>query len=165
MRIYQFMTTGEIARALGVAPCTVSKWVDSGMMEGFRLPGSLDRRVYRDKFEAFCRTYGMRPEGERPVVLIVTADAFFSESLAKLAAARGFVAECVGDEPFEVGAGCARRAPETVWVDVAAGIERMERLEAFVARSCPATRVVRLDKQAEYALHAAKSLERSVGHG
>lgn len=39
------LTTGQIARLCEVAPRTVSKWIDSGKLKGYRIPGSLDRRV------------------------------------------------------------------------------------------------------------------------
>jgi hypothetical protein len=38
-------TSSEVARILMVAPRTVTKWIDKGLLKGYRLPGSLDRRV------------------------------------------------------------------------------------------------------------------------
>lgn len=55
----QVFTTGEIARICTVAPRTVSTWVDSGRLKGYRLPGSLDRRVPRSDLIAFLKDYGM----------------------------------------------------------------------------------------------------------
>lgn len=42
----RWMTTGQVAKYFGVAPGTVTKWIDSGMIAGMRLPGSKDRRVH-----------------------------------------------------------------------------------------------------------------------
>jgi excisionase family DNA binding protein len=53
-------TTGRVAQILGVAPKTVTKWVDAGHMSGYRLPGSQDRRIYRTAVLAFAREHGMR---------------------------------------------------------------------------------------------------------
>ena len=39
------LTTGEVANICNVAPRTVSMWVDRGLLEGYRIPGSRDRRV------------------------------------------------------------------------------------------------------------------------
>lgn len=39
------LTTGKVAKLLQVAARTVVKWFDSGRIKGYRLPGSLDRRI------------------------------------------------------------------------------------------------------------------------
>ncbi len=52
----RWFTTGQVAKRLGVAPRTVCKWVDSGRLLGFKLPGSKDRRIHPQalaEFEAF----------------------------------------------------------------------------------------------------------------
>lgn len=51
-------TTGQVARMCRVAPRTVSKWVDSGALVGYRLPGSLDRRVRRSVLMKFLQEQG-----------------------------------------------------------------------------------------------------------
>lgn len=57
-------TTGNIATMLHVAPRTVSKWIDSGLLQGYRLPGSQDRRVTDEKLKEFLMAHGMpMPEG------------------------------------------------------------------------------------------------------
>lgn len=55
----QFYTTGYTAKMLGVASRTVCKWIDSGKLNGHRLPGSLDRRVRRDDLIAFIKDYNL----------------------------------------------------------------------------------------------------------
>lgn len=47
MNPHQIFTTGTVAKICQVAPRTVSKWFDSGDLKGFRVPGSLDRRIPR----------------------------------------------------------------------------------------------------------------------
>lgn len=66
-----WLTTGQIAALCGVAPRTVSKWIDTGLLKGFRLPGSLDRRVMLADLEAFVEAHGM-PVRVRPRDLIVS---------------------------------------------------------------------------------------------
>ena len=39
------LTTGEVANICNVACRTVSKWFDSGLLKGYRIPGSRDRRI------------------------------------------------------------------------------------------------------------------------
>jgi len=46
-------TTGHVARLCGVAPRTVSKWVDGGKLNGYRIPGSQDRRIQREDLLRF----------------------------------------------------------------------------------------------------------------
>lgn len=52
------LTTGEVARFCEVAPRTVNGWIDSGILDGFRLPGSKDRRVRVDVLYTFMKTGG-----------------------------------------------------------------------------------------------------------
>lgn len=39
------LTTGDVAKICNVSPRTVSKWVDEGQLKGYRIAGSLDRRI------------------------------------------------------------------------------------------------------------------------
>jgi two-component system, OmpR family, response regulator RpaA len=59
MRNPGLFTTGMIAKLCGVAPRTVSKWIDSGRLKGRRLPGSMDRRVGRAELDAFLARHGI----------------------------------------------------------------------------------------------------------
>lgn len=52
-------TIGQVAKICKVAPRTVNKWFDSGRLKGFRVPGSLDRRVPRGALLYFMREHGM----------------------------------------------------------------------------------------------------------
>lgn len=53
------LTTGELAKVCHVAPRTAAKWIDSGRVRGFRLPGSADRRVSDAEAARFLRASGM----------------------------------------------------------------------------------------------------------
>ena len=48
-------TTGQVAKICKVAPRTVSKWFDSGRLQGYRIPGSQDRRIPRINLLRFLR--------------------------------------------------------------------------------------------------------------
>ena len=52
-------TTGEVARLCQVTKRTVIKWIDSGKLQGYTIPGSLHRRVAADSFRQFLRTHKM----------------------------------------------------------------------------------------------------------
>lgn len=53
------LTTGQISKITGNAPRTVSNWIDSGLLKGYRVPSSKDRRVRPDDLVDFLRRNGM----------------------------------------------------------------------------------------------------------
>ena len=55
-RVY---TTGQVARLCQVAPRTAAKWIDSGLLRGYRIPGSQDRRVTHEALVDFMERSGM----------------------------------------------------------------------------------------------------------
>lgn len=60
-------TSGEVALICNVAPRTVCKWCDAGLLIGYRLPGSKDRRFPRECVVAFLKSNGLPiPEGFDP---------------------------------------------------------------------------------------------------
>ncbi len=79
------LTTGEVAMMLGCSPRTVTQWIDSGRLKGFRLPRTRnplsreggDRRVHRKHLAAFVRDnhldvdVGILADPPAPVVLAI----------------------------------------------------------------------------------------------
>jgi two-component system response regulator RpaA len=55
-------TTGEVARICRVSPHKVNQWFDSGVLAGFRLPSSKDRRFLRSSVVALLEANGMPAE-------------------------------------------------------------------------------------------------------
>jgi len=53
------LTTGEVARICNVAHRTVSKWFDKGLLKGYRLPLSKNRRIRPTELRAFMKKYGI----------------------------------------------------------------------------------------------------------
>lgn len=53
----EVFSSGEIARICHVSPRSAHKWIDSGALKGYRLPGSRDRRVAREELLAFLRKH------------------------------------------------------------------------------------------------------------
>jgi len=49
-------TTGEVAKLLGININTVIKWFDDGKINGFRLPGSRERRITHSALLSFMKT-------------------------------------------------------------------------------------------------------------
>ena len=52
-------TTTDIARICSVAPRTVAKWIDTGMLQGYRVPGTTHRRVPTETLHQFLKDHGM----------------------------------------------------------------------------------------------------------
>ena len=60
---HEVFTTGQVAKVCHVAPRTVSKWFDSGCLQGYRIPGSRDRRIPRASLLMFLRQHSMPTDG------------------------------------------------------------------------------------------------------
>jgi excisionase family DNA binding protein len=56
-------TTGQVAKICRVSPRTVSKWFDSGRLQGYRIPGSQDRRIPRESVIQFLKENHMPLHG------------------------------------------------------------------------------------------------------
>jgi excisionase family DNA binding protein len=57
------LTTGEVAKICNVAPRTVSKWFDTGVLKGYRIPGSKDRRIPVSQLVRFMKEHGIPFDG------------------------------------------------------------------------------------------------------
>lgn len=136
-------TTGQVSRLLGVAPRTVSGWINSGKLEGYRLPGSGGkvadhRRITRQALLDFCKRYGMPGaealEGSVPAVLVIGG----SEALRRAvdAAANG-VRVLSAEDMFAAGEAMTGGGVALVLVDMA-GVSReaAQSLPRHVAK-CP----------------------------
>lgn len=62
----KWLTTGQVAKRLGVSMRTVSKWIDAGVLRGIRIPLSKDRRVHPQALAEFEKLHGYdRARGKR----------------------------------------------------------------------------------------------------
>jgi len=57
-----WLSTGQVARRCGVSVRTVSKWIDRGLLRGYKLPGCGHRRVYPRDLRVFMLAHGMLQE-------------------------------------------------------------------------------------------------------
>lgn len=53
------LSASQAARMCYVSNNTVIKWIDSGMLPGFRVPGSRHRRVTRESLRRFMEAHGV----------------------------------------------------------------------------------------------------------
>ena len=99
-------TTGQIAAICDVAPRTVSKWFDAGVLKGYRIPGSQDRRIMRSDLAAFLREHNM-PQAEQfdetRHVLLVGLDPHFTARLLPLLPASAGYAVTTAATAFDAG--------------------------------------------------------------
>jgi hypothetical protein len=122
----EIFTTGDIARICAVSSRTVAKWFNAGVLEGYRIPMSKDRRVPRESLLRFMREHGISTDRFGDAlsrdVLVVGADAGFAESLGESLvemdlrfAVRAVSSAC------SAGAVASRYPPESLVVDLAIG--------------------------------------------
>ncbi len=139
------LTTGEVADICKVAARTVSKWIDTGRLEGYRIPGSRDRRVTREALENFIRENGLPSGGlssgtlER--VLVVDADTSTATMLADTLAQETGRETRTARTAFEAGVTCARFQPDWVVVDTSVGLAEITALTACLRTEAPRCRV------------------------
>jgi len=141
------LTTGEVASILKVAARTVSKWIDSGRLEGYRIPGSRDRRVRREALDAFIASHGLNALAETAPsagtrVLVVDADTATAELLAGAIRSETGHAVDAARTAFEAGVALARAAHAGVVVDAAIGMAEVTGLTAWIRATAPGTRLV-----------------------
>lgn len=55
-------TTGDVAKICHVAHRTVSRWFDAGLIKGYRLPHSGDRRIRLEELIVFMKEYDIPAE-------------------------------------------------------------------------------------------------------
>ncbi len=67
-------TTGDVARICQVAPKTATKWFDKGLLKGYKIPGSQDRRIRHADLMDFLHAHNI-PSALAPAsVLLVGPD-------------------------------------------------------------------------------------------
>jgi excisionase family DNA binding protein len=70
-------TTGEVAELCHVTIPTVIKWIESEELEGFKIPGSKNRRITRKNLLKFMKKHKIPTtalEREKPRILVVEND-------------------------------------------------------------------------------------------
>ena len=48
-------STGDVALLCRVSQQTAIRWIDKGLLKGFKIPGSKFRRVFKEDLERFVR--------------------------------------------------------------------------------------------------------------
>jgi CheY-like chemotaxis protein len=148
-------TTGDVARICQVAPRTVSKWFDTGRLKGYRIPGSLDRRIPRESLVEFMRSHGM-PLGELGSaqggrVLIIGMPASERAVVEMLLLASGLTTASAANA-FEAGALATEQRPQCVVIDASIGSSEARMIAVYFKQNdrTAMTRVVGLVSDDEF---------------
>lgn len=122
----QTYTTGKIAKICDVAPRTVSKWIDKGLLSGYSIPGGKDRRVTKDALIDFLRKnriYCKEIENELTnTALVISQDQLFVSSLKNAARVEDGFSFHFADNPFAAGFLFREITPLVVVADFVASI-------------------------------------------
>lgn len=129
------LTTGEVAKICNVASRTVSKWFDAGQLEGYRIPGSKDRRIPIDKLIKFMKVHGIPLDGlmsGNTRVLIVDEDDDVVGTLKDILREKTNYEVRAARSYFEAGYECERFRPHVMLIDIHMGDSHAEPIAKFV---------------------------------
>jgi len=121
------LTTGDVAKLCRVTIRTVIKWYDQGRLEGYRLPGSRDRRFTRKAVERFMRENDMPLDllevGPRakPRVLVVDDDEAVRTLVIRYLESLGVLEVSAASSGWEAGLKTAAQRPRLLMLDYRLG--------------------------------------------
>lgn len=114
---------GEIANYCDVHQRTVSRWIASGQLKGFKLPGRGNYRVLLGDFLAFLRQQQMpvppvlQHQLQAPRVLVVDDEPLYRRTLRRLLQMQGYLVEEAHDG-FQAGVQLTLFQPQLVTLDL-----------------------------------------------
>ena len=115
------LTTSEVARICNVSSSTVIKWIDSGVLKGFKIPGSKTRRVTRKDLLEFMNEYGIplgKLEGAKTRVLVIDDNLNFCKMLKREFDLDGSFNALIIQYEFEIGTMLEGFKPDVVLLDL-----------------------------------------------
>lgn len=115
------LTTGEVAKICNVAARTVSKWFDSGQINGYRIPGSKDRRIPVSSLVQFMRAHGIPMDGlmtGQSRVLVADTDSAVSDALTEVLGSETDYEVRTCASAFSLGMECERFRPHVLLLDL-----------------------------------------------
>lgn len=141
------LTTGEVARICNVASRTVSKWFDSGQLEGYRIPGSKDRRIPMANLLTFMKQHNIPMDGlmsGRPRLLVIDSDDQVGMTLERVLAEEADFDVRATTSLFEAGVECERFRPHVILLDVDLAGDGVDDIRTAIAENeeLQATRLV-----------------------
>lgn len=137
MALEKTFSTGQTAKILDVSPRTVQLWMDSGKLEGYRLPYRKIRRFARDVIMRFASQNGMAKfiQDELFVHLtIVGADDDLVRGLNEILPDLQDFAYHLPDSWFEFGRVEAKRPSDVMIVDLSLGRSESVHISTTIRR-------------------------------
>lgn len=160
--IQKVFTSGQAAKICKVAPRTLSKWVDSGRLVGYRIPGSNDRRIPRANLIAFLKEHSM-PLGDLETavvvhVLLLSNDPLLVPRLKELLPDQEQFRLHVASNGFEAGVMAEELHPAVLMLDLAMGRSECLHIAGQVRRNtahdgCLLVALASEDETGELAAH------------
>jgi excisionase family DNA binding protein len=129
------LTTGEVAKICNVAPRTVSKWFDTGVLKGYRIPGSKDRRIPVSQLVRFMKEHGIPFDGMsggKTRVLIVDDEQEIVDVLSKVLGEQANYEVRTAINGFQAGMEAERFKPHVMLLDVHLGEGDIKQISNFV---------------------------------
>lgn len=114
-------TAGQIAQLCKVARSTVYRWFDTGLLKGYRIPGSRDRRVLRGHLVQFLADNGMSCrdlEEERHRVLFIGTEQAFLDQVQEAFDGDEPLTLARADTDFVAGVRAGIFHPKTLVIDL-----------------------------------------------
>lgn len=129
------LTTGEVAKICNVAPRTVSKWFDTGVLKGYRIPGSKDRRIPVSQLIRFMKEHGIPFDGVaggKTRILIVDDEREVVDTLEKVLGEQSNYEVRTATSSFQAGLEAERFKPHVLLLDLHLGEEDARNLATFI---------------------------------
>ena len=129
------LTTGDIAKMLGVNFRTVIRWIERGHLKAFQLPGRGDNRVLvKDFLEFLSENHMPIPEELQPPakkVLIVEDDEHMAQAMSRALKRKGFET-MIAPDGFMAGSLATAGQPAVMTLDLRMpGLGGLEVLKAI----------------------------------
>lgn len=118
----QTLTSGEIAKYCDVNLRTVIRWLDSGKLKGFKLPGRGNNRILVSDFIRFLTEHNMpipeelKPEASK-LILIVDDELPVTRSIQRIARRAGYET-LVATDGFQAGILLGQHMPRIMTLDL-----------------------------------------------
>ena len=157
------LTTGEVARRCGVDFRTVSRWIERGLLQAYKLPGRGDRRVPREELTRLMRANNIPDGMTQPTlprrVLIADDEPAMAHALQRVLRAAGFETAHAPNS-FEAGALLSTFKPGVVTLDLRmSGLDGIAVLRFMQTIDLPAPiKILVVSADTEKRLHEALAL-------
>jgi len=115
-------TTGEVAKLCHVTIRTVIRWFETGELKGYRIPGSRDRRIPRDRLIEFMRAHDLpldqlERRGPRRRILIVDDEPAILAMLREFFESLGLMEVETASNGYEAGTKTVSFKPDLLLID------------------------------------------------